>query len=71
LLPWTLLGWFAQTAEEPLRGLLNALSFQNQLGGLLRGTADLSALTYLLSITGLFLFFTHLRLRGPQWSTEP
>ena len=70
LLPWTLLGWFAQTVEEPLRGILNGLSFQNQMGGLLRGTADLSALTYLFSITCFFLFSTHLRLSGPQWSVE-
>lgn len=68
LLPWTLLGWLAQSREEPLRSILNHLSFQSQLAGLLRGAVELSTLLYFPSVIFFFLFLTRYRLAF-RWET--
>lgn len=68
LLPWMLLRGVAQNTEEPLRGVLNHLSFDTQLSGFMKGVFDVKALVFFLSVIVFSLFLTHRTVEAQRWA---
>lgn len=68
LLPWLLLKGLAQSAEEPLRSVLNYLSFDAQLQNMLKGVLDLKALVFLASVILLSILLTHRAVEAQRWA---
>jgi ABC-2 type transport system permease protein len=63
LLPWWLLRGVGQSAEEPLRSIINYLSFDAQLQNLMKGVLDLKTLVFFVSV---ILFSMVLSLRSVE-----
>ncbi len=68
LLPWWLLGSVLQKAEEPLRSILNHLSFGAQLQGMTQGVFELKALVFFLSVIFLSVLLTHRTVEAQRWA---
>lgn len=68
LLPWLLLKGLAQSAEEPLRSVLNYLSFDAQLQNMLKGVLDLKALVFFASVILLSILLTHRAVEAQRWA---
>lgn len=68
LLPWMLLKGLAQSAEEPLRSLVNYVSFDAQLQNMLKGVLDLKAIVFFLSVILLSIFLTHRTVEAQRWA---
>ena len=68
LLPWMLLGSVAQGAEEPLRGVLQHLSFGAQLEGFTTGVLRLESLVFFLSVIAFSLLLTHRAVEAHRWA---
>lgn len=68
LLPWMLLKGVAQGAEEPLRSIINHLSFDAQLQGMMRGVFELKALIFFLSVIFLSVLLTHRTVEAQRWA---
>jgi ABC-2 type transport system permease protein len=68
LLPWWLLVNLAQTVEEPVRSVLNHLSFNVQLQDLQTGVLSLKALVFFGSVILFSLFLTHRAVEARRWA---
>ena len=68
LLPWMLINIWAQNSEEPLRGILNYVSFDTQLSNLMRGVLDVKSLVFFASIIAMSLLLTHRSVESQRWS---
>jgi ABC-2 type transport system permease protein len=68
LLPWWLLGLFAESADEPLRTVLTSLAFSAQLEGLLSGQLELKALVFFASLIAFSLTLTHRAVEAQRWA---
>lgn len=68
LLPWMMLSWLAESASEPLRAILNYLSFQAQLEGMIHGTLRLSTLVYFGTIILFALALTQRSVEAQRWT---
>lgn len=66
-LAWLLLRGLGQTAEEPFRSVLNYISFDTQLSGLMKGVLDLKALVFCFSVIFFFVFLTHRTVEAQRW----
>lgn len=65
---WMLVKSVAPNADEPLRSILNYLSFDSQLQNLLKGVLDLRPLVFFSSIIVLFLLLTHRSVEAQRWT---
>ncbi len=68
LLLWWLLNSLAQSTEEPLRSVINHLSFNSQLQELMRGVLDLKALVFFGSVISFSLVLTHRAVEAQRWT---
>jgi ABC-2 type transport system permease protein len=68
LLPWWLLRSLARSADEPLKSIINYLSFDSQLQGLLKGVLDLKALVFFASVILFSLLLTHRTVEAQRWT---
>lgn len=68
LLPWWLVGLFAESAEEPVRSLLSSLAFAPQMEGLLAGRLELKALVFFASLIGVSVALTHRAVEAQRWT---
>lgn len=68
LLPWLLLRNLTQSAEEPLRSILNHLSFHSQLQEAMTGVLNLKALVFFASVILFSLFLTHRSVEARRWA---
>jgi ABC-2 type transport system permease protein len=68
LLLWWLLNGVVQSAEEPLRSIVNHLSFNSQLEGLMKGVLDLKALVFFGSVILFALVLTHRSVEAQRWT---
>lgn len=66
-LAWFMLRNAAQSAEEPLRGLLGYMSFDTHIAPFMKGVFDLSALVFCLSVISFFVFLTHRSVESERW----
>ena len=67
LLGLWVIGWGAEFAEEPLRGVLQYLSIGDHLDGFTRGLVDTKDLVYFVTGVALALFFTLRSLDSKRW----
>jgi ABC-2 type transport system permease protein len=65
---WMLVKSLAPGAEEPVRSILNYLSFDGQLQNLLKGVLDLRPVVFFSSIIALFLLLTHRSVEAQRWT---
>lgn len=68
LLPWMLISYWAANSDEPLRSILNYLSFSEQLANMMRGVLDLKALVFFASIVAMSILLTHRSVESQRWS---
>jgi ABC-2 type transport system permease protein len=68
LIIWMLINSFAQQSEEPLRSVLNYISFDTQLANMMKGVLDLKSLVFFLSIIVLSLMVTHRSVEAQRWT---
>jgi ABC-2 type transport system permease protein len=68
LLPWTMLRGLGQATEEPVRSFINAISFDAQLQGMLRGVLDLKALVFFGSVIFFSLLLSHRTVEAQRWA---
>lgn len=66
-LAWLLLRGLGQSVDEPFRSVLNYVSFDTQLSGLMKGVLELKALVFCFSVITLFLFLTHRTVEAQRW----
>ncbi len=64
---WMLIQALAPGAGEPVRGVLEYLSFEAQLRNPLRGVFDLKPLVFFLSVISAFLVLTHRSVESRRW----
>ncbi len=65
---WMLIEAFTPGAEEPVRSVLQYLSFGQQLQTLLKGVLDLKPLVFFASIIAFCLMLTHRSVESQRWS---
>lgn len=68
LLPWWLLRGLAQSAEEPIRSIVQHLSFDTQLQNMLKGVLDLKSLIFFASVIAFSFFMTHRAVEAQRWA---
>ena len=68
LLPWMLINSWAQQSEEPLRSVLNYISFDTQLSNMMKGVLDLKSIVFFLSIIVLSIMLTHRSVESQRWT---
>ena len=68
LLPWMLLRGLAQNTEEPVRSVLNYISFSSQLSGMLSGVLDSQTPVFFLSVIVLALLLCHRAVESRRWA---
>ena len=68
LLPWMLLKGLAQSAEEPLRSIVNYLSFDSQLQNMAKGVLDLKSLVFFASVILLCVLLTQRAVEAQRWA---
>lgn len=68
LLPWMLIKGIAQGAEEPLRSIINYVSFDAQLTNMMKGVLDVKALVFFASIIVLSIVLTHRSVEAQRWT---
>ena len=68
LLVWMLLRGLAEGSEEPARSFFNALSFDAQLSGLLRGVLELKTLVFFGSVIFFSLLLSHRSVEAQRWA---
>lgn len=67
LLPWMLIRSVTQSVEEPLKSVINYVSFDSQLQNLMKGVFDVKAVVFFLSVIFLMLLFTHRAVERQRW----
>lgn len=67
LLIWFALSWAAQWTDDPWRGLINSLSLQAQLAGLMKGVLELKGLVFFLSVILFANVLTHRAVEAQRW----
>ena len=65
---WMLLSSIAPRADEPIRSVLNYLSFDSQLQNLLKGVLDLKPIVFFSSVIALFVLLTHRSIEAQRWT---
>jgi ABC-2 type transport system permease protein len=68
LLPWMLLTGLAQSAEEPLRSVINYLSFDAQLQDMTKGVLDLKAIVFFASVILFSVLLTQRAVEAHRWA---
>jgi ABC-2 type transport system permease protein len=65
---WMLVSSIAPRAEEPIRSILNYLSFDSQLQNLLKGVLDLKPIVFFSSVIAFFVLLTHRSIEAQRWT---
>jgi len=68
LLPWMLLRGLGQTADEPLRSIINYLSFDAQLEDITKGVLNLKPLVFFGSVILFFVVLTQRSVEAQRWA---
>jgi len=68
LLAWWVISFISPSAEEPLRSILNYVSFGSQLSALTRGMLELKALVFFSSVILFSLLLTHRTVEAQRWA---
>ena len=68
LLPWMLLRGVGQGAEEPLRSIINYLSFDAQLEDMTKGVLNLKSLVFFASVIFFFVVLTQRSVEAQRWA---
>jgi ABC-2 type transport system permease protein len=68
LLPWMLLKGLAQSAEEPVRSVINYLSFDAQLQDMTKGVLDLKAIVFFASVIFFSVLLTQRAVEAHRWA---
>ena len=68
LLPWMLLRGLGQTADEPLRSIINYLSFDAQLEDITKGVLNLKPLVFFSSVILFFVVLTQRSVEAQRWA---
>ena len=58
----------SEESEEPLRSVLNYISFDTQLANMMKGVLDSKSLVFFLSIIVLSLMVTHRSVEAQRWT---
>ncbi len=67
-LAWFALGMVAQQVDEPVRSVVNYLSFETQLRNMMKGVFDPKALVFFLTIIILQIVLTHRAVDAQRWT---
>ena len=65
---WMLVSSIAPRADEPIRSILNYLSFDSQLQNLLKGVLDLKPIVFFSSVIAFFVLLTHRSIEAQRWT---
>ena len=65
---WMLVSSIAPRADEPIRSILNYLSFDSQLQNLLKGVLDLKPIVFFSSVIAFFILLTHRSIEAQRWT---
>lgn len=68
LLLWAVGQGLAQTADEPLRSIVQHLSFGEQLNGMIQGSLELKSLVFFLSVIVLSVLITQRTVEAQRWA---
>ena len=68
LLPWMLLRGVGQGVEEPLRSIINYLSFDAQLEDMTKGVLNLKSLVFFASVIFFFVVLTQRSVEAQRWA---
>jgi ABC-2 type transport system permease protein len=68
LLPWMLLRGVGQGADEPLRSIINYLSFDAQLEDMTKGVLNLKSLVFFASVIFFFVVLTQRSVEAQRWA---
>ncbi len=65
---WMLVSSIAPRADEPIRSILQYLSFDSQLQNLLKGVLDLKPIVFFSSVIAFFVLLTHRSIEAQRWT---
>lgn len=68
MLPWMGLELLAQSVEEPVRSVVEYLSFGSQLQPLMRGMLETQSVVFFLSVILFSLLLTHRTVEARRWA---
>ena len=68
LLPWWLLRGLAMSTDEPLRSIINYLSFDAQLQNMKKGVLDLKTLVFFFSAIAFSILLTERSIEARRWA---